>query len=747
MPQRGKSPHRGEKITEDVLKSILDFEVREALGRHDGELSEQRRKSIRAYYGQSIGNEVAGRSRIVTRDVMEVVEWAMPELMDVFASDDTVAQFVPNSEADEQEAQQATDYINHVFFNRNKGYEIFHDMFKDALMQKSGVTKVWWDDTVEVKREEYSGLDDPSFQKLVSEDSVKVLAHTATPLTDPETMQALGLEPGMELMLHDVEIERTNDNGRIRVEVVPPEEFLVSKRAKGLDDAEYKGQRVHITLSDLSAMYPDTDMEEIRRMVGDDEQEWDEEYIARHDFDDVYVGDRNYADNWLGKKIWITESYLHVDWNNDGIAELRKITKVGNVILENEEVDDHPFSLITPIKIPHKLFGMSLADITMDLQVTKSALLRGILDNMYNLNHGRFEALDGNVNYDDLLTSRPGGVIRVKQMGAIRRLDTPSLPNGGFEMLDVVDKMRDGRTGISKFRTGLDTDFLNNAKAGPVDNQMEAANARLRLYARNFKETGVKDTFTKMYQTMVRHQQHEDVVKLRGKWTPIDPSAWAGECNVTVQTGLGHGDKGKRVQEMSMIGQQFGMMRQDPELKEMVTRDNVYHTFSEGLKAMDYKNVGDFITDPKKLQPYKPQPDPKEKVEQMKAQVEMKKIELETQKMQAEGQLQQQRLQIEQQKSQLEQQKGQLDVARLQMDAQSEQAKNQIEMAKLQSQLASEQQQNAIEHEKSQIEVMKVQADMAKMQAEQMLKEKELILKVAELEMEQEQGRPVKIGD
>ena len=740
MPQRGKSPHRGEKITEDVLKSILDFEVREALGRHDGELSEQRRKSIRAYYGQSIGNEVAGRSRIVTRDVMEVVEWAMPELMDVFASDDAVAQFVPNSEADEQEAKQATDYINHVFFNRNKGYEIFHDMFKDALMQKSGVTKVWWDDTVEVKREEYSGLDDPSFQKLVSEDSVKVLAHTATPLTDQETMQALGLEPGMELMLHDVEIERTNDNGRIRVEVVPPEEFLVSKRAKGLDDAEYKGQRIHITLSDLAAMYPDTDMEEMRRMIGDDEQEWDEEYNARHDFDDVYVGERNYADNWLGKKIWITESYLHVDWDNDGVAELRKITKVGNVILGNEEVDDHPFSLITPIKIPHKLFGMSLADITMDLQVTKSALLRGILDNMYNLNHGRFEALDGNVNYDDLLTSRPGGVIRVKQMGAIRRLDTPSLPNGGFEMLDVVDKMRDGRTGISKFRTGLDTDFLNNAKAGPVDNQMEAANARLRLYARNFKETGVKDTFTKMYQTMVRHQQHEDVVKLRGKWTPIDPSAWAGECNVTVQTGLGHGDKGKRVQEMAMIGQQFGMMRQDPELKEMVTRDNVYHTFSEGLKAMDYKNVGDFITDPKKLQPYKPQPDPKEKAEQMKAQLEMKKIELETQKMQADGQLQQQKLQMEQQR-------GQMEVAKLQMEAQNQDTKNQIEVAKLQAQLQGEQQQNALEHEKSNIEVMKVQADMAKMQAEQMLKEKELILKVAELELERTQERPIKIGN
>jgi hypothetical protein len=380
----------------------------------------------------------------------------------------------------------------------------------------------------------------------------------------------------------------------------------------------------------------------------------------------------------------------------------------------------------------------------MDLQVTKSAILRGILDNIYNLNHGRFEALDGNVNYDDLLTSRPGGVIRVKQMGAIKRLDTPSLPNGGFDMLNVIDRMRDGRTGISKFRTGLDTDFLNNAKAGPVDNQMEAANARIRLYARNFKETGVKQIFTKIYNTMVRHQQHQDVIKLRGKWVPIDPSAWGGDCNVTVQTGLGHGDKGKRIQEMTMVGQQMSMLRQDPEMKDMVSRDNIYHTFSEGLKAMDYKNVGDFITNPKKLQPYKPQPDPKVQAEQAKAQMEMKKIELETQKMQQAAQMDQQKAQLAAQQAQ---QKSQLDVARLQMDAQKEEAKAQIEMAKMQSQLQAAQQQNMIEHEKSQIEVMKVQADMARMAAEHALKEKEFVLKVAELELEQQQDRPVKIGE
>jgi hypothetical protein len=313
VPQRGKAKKNGEKITEDKLKAILDFEVRGALGRHDGELSEQRRKAMRAYYGESIGNEVAGRSRIVTRDVMEVVEWALPELMDVFTTEDIVARFSPNAEQDEAEAQQATDYVNHVFFNVNHGYEIFHDMFKDALMQKTGVVKIWWDDTVDLKREEYSGLDEMSLQKLASEDDVEIVAHSATPITDQETTAALGLPPDMPLMVHDVDVERINSRGKICVEVVPPEEFLVSKRAKTIDDAEYKGHRIHMTLSDLQQLYPEADMEEIKNMAGDDEQEWDEEYTARHDFDDVYGGDRNYDDNWLGRKVWITESYINVD--------------------------------------------------------------------------------------------------------------------------------------------------------------------------------------------------------------------------------------------------------------------------------------------------------------------------------------------------------------------------------------------------------------------------------------------------
>ena len=737
MAKKAKS----KQMTEDELVSIIDQEVRNSLGRDDGDLARQRQNSMEAYYGMALGNEVAGRSQIVTRDVLEVVEWAMPELLDVFTSDDVIARFSPNAEQDEDEARQATDYVNHVFFNENDGFQVLHDMFKDALMQKHGVTKSYWDDTPKTAREEYSGLDDFQFQNLVQDDDVEVLAHSEVALEDEGTIQALGLQG--PLMLHDVEIERTTDDGRIIVEVVPPEEILISRRARSFDDARMITHRISKTISEIKLMFPDFDEDIAISMQGDDDAEFDEEYQARHEFDSADFGDAQFSDDGLSRKVWLTENYIKIDWDNDGYTELRKVTKAGTQVLENIEVDDHPFAGITPIPIPHKLFGMSLADITMDLQVTKSAILRNLLDNIYNLNHGRFEALDGQVNMDDLLTSRPGGVVRVKTAGALKRLDTPPIPNGGFEMVQYMDKLRDGRTGVSKFRTGLDTDFLNNAKAGPVDNQMEAANARLRLYARIFKETGVKKTFEKIYKNMVRHQQREKVLKLRGEWVTIDPSAWGGDCNVTVKTGLGHGDRAKKIQEMNMVGQQFGLLRQDPELRTMVSRENIYTAFSEGLRAMDYKNVGDFITDPKTLPPYKPQPDPKVQAEQAKNQVEMKKLELETQKLQMQMQAD---MQKNQQSAGLDQQKHQLEMQKAQLAAQQAQQKVEIEMAKLEITYRAEQEQNAIEQQKSQVEVMKVQADMAKMEAEIMLKEAEMVMKYEELALEKQQNRNVTLG-
>ena len=722
------------KLTEDSLKAIIDHELSDAAGRHDGELSEHRRLALEFYYGENIGNEVEGRSQIVSHDVFEVVEWALPSLLRVFTSGDRVGIFDPNGPEDQAEADQATDYINYLFERKNNGFNTLFNMFKDALLEKTGVVKIYWDNSEEILHESFTGLDDLQTTKLLADDEVEVLEHSEDEGENGE-------------ITHDLRIVRTKADGRVRIENIPPEEFLVSKRARDLEEASFVAHRRHVTISELKLMFPDVKDQDIEEIIGDNEQEWDEEYVARHDFDNAQTGDTAHSNQWLGRRVWITEAYLNVDWDNDGHAELRKITKASNLILENVEIDERPFASVCFIPIPHKYFGLSLADKTLDIQIVKSTILRNILDNIYNLNNGRYEAVEGMVNFDDLLTSRPGGVVRVKAQGSLTRLDTPPLPQGGFDLLNYVDSIRDGRTGISKFRTGIDPDQLNNAKAGPANSQMDAANARLELMARIAAETGVSDIFKLMYRLVVKHQNKTDVVKLRNKWVDIDPSQWNGNCNVNLSVGLGHGNRDQAIAHMGMLAQQFAAMRQDPEFSTLLTRDNIHAMVAEALRAMGYRNVDSFITDPKTLPPYQPKPDATEEAlkakaeaEKAKAQAAVAKVQTENQKLQMEGQ----KMQVE---AQLDQEKHGLEVAKLQSTIQGEQQKREIEVAKLQAELKAELDQNEIETGKSLIEIEKLRFEKEKLQAEMMMEEKEHELKMEELQIEKEQKRSIKVGD
>jgi len=733
-----KNRSKEDKITEDELKSLLDWEVDNAMGRHDGELGDQRRRALEFYYGDYIGNEVEGRSQVVSHDVFEVVEWAMPHIMKVFTADDELCEFEANGPEDENEAEQATDYVNYIFSKRCDGYRIIHDMAKDALLEKTGVAKIWWDDTEHVEREEYSGLDDFAFQKLVSDDEVEVVEHTQT---EEEILGPDG-QPN-QINIHDVVVERVKQPGEVRIEVVAPEELLVSRRAKSLDEAQFVGHRVRVSISELKEMYPDHDATELEEMMGDDEQEWDSEFIARHDFDDSYSNDNSFNNQHLGRKVWLTECYLNVDWDGDGYAELRKITKVSNNILENIPIDEKPFASICPIPVPHKYYGLGLADKTMDIQVIKSTILRNILDNIYNLNNGRFTMLEGQANLDDLLTSRPGGVIRVKTPNAVTRLDTPPLPNGSFELLGYIDSIRDGRTGISKFRTGIDPDVLNNAKAGPANAQMDAANARLELMVRNFAETGIKDMFNKVYGLVLKHQDREDVIKLRNKWVPVDPTQWKGNVNVSVSVGLGHGNRDQAIQHMSLLAQNYIAIRQDPEFKHMVSPKNVFNMVGEALGSMGYKNKEKFISNPDTTPPQPPQPDPILEAEKMKSQIEIKKAQMK-------AQTDTQKMQLDMQKSQLSMQMDKerqgLEMTRVQADYARDEQKNQVEVAKLQAELQAEQEQNQLEAAKAQIEIEKIKFEKEKLMAEMQMEAAEHQLKIEELELEKEQARNVTIG-
>jgi len=659
------------KLTDDELLKIVEGERTASIGFWYAALSGERQKALAYYNGQPYGNEVEGRSQFVSTEVLDTIEWVMPSLMRIFASGDDVVRFEPKQPSDEAKAKQCTEYINHIFQKQNNGFVALYAWFKDALLQKNGFIKVYWEDYDEVKKETYYGLTDDEFTMLVKDDGVEVIQHTER--------QEFSTVLGGVYNVHDVVIRFTNTKGRACIDPVPPEEVLIARDARmDIQKARYVAHRKKTTPSELKQMGFSDD--EISELQSDDNNDYNQEHLERWKLENDFT-QQNYqpADEAM-RPIWITEAYIRVDYDGDGIAELRKVLHVGNKILENEEIERVPLVSITPIIMPHKLFGKSVADLVMDLQLLKSTVFRQILDNMYLQNNGRWMALDGMVNMDDLLTSRPGGVVRVKTFDAVKRLDSPMLGAPAFNLLEYIDTIKENRTGVTKYNQGLDSDSLNKTAHG-ISLIQNASAQRVELIARVFAETGVKDLFYALLELVSKHQNKPEVVRLTDGWVPVDPRDWSGKFDVSVTVGLGSGNKDQEqaaIQEILKL--QFALRQQFP---QMVQADDVYNA-AEKLKAAIGQKNSKFFTDPKTVPPPQPQPDPKvaqimaqgevqAKIEMLKAQIDSQKPQDNQALVQAQAQLRSDLMKIENEQKQAV------------MEAQIKQQQNVIEQMKIEA--------------------------------------------------------------
>ena len=636
---------KNKKVTEEELVSRIQNEITDSLGYNDT-IASQREQAMEYYYGLPFGNEVEGRSQFVDSTVQDTIEWIKPSLMRVFASGDEMVKFSPHGPEDVLMAEQATDYVNYVFTKDNPGWEILYSWFTDALLSKNGIVKVWWDEYEEEEREEYNGLDENGLQYLIMDEGVEVLEHTET----------LGED---NVVYHDVVIKRTSYDGRVKIENVPPSEFLISREAKNIKDARFVCHRVKKTLSELREMYPDENL--------------GPEDLSSGEYDDVFPGEResrfgfdNASSFTFGepeheealRSYWLHESFLKTDFNSDGIAELRKVCTVGDKVLQNDEIDSIPFVSITPVKIPHKFFGLSVADLVMDLQLMKSTLTRNLMDNMYNQNFGRYAVIEGQANLDDLLTQRPGGVVRVKAPGAVTRLDTPTLEPYSFEMLKYIDGIRESRAGVTKYSQGMNENALtSHTTATAVNAVMTAAQSRVELIARNFAETGVKDLMRTIYELLLKNQDRQRMVMLRNQWIPVRPDSWKDKYDCTVSVALGNGSKDQQMAHLSQMLSFAGQAMQGG--LGIVTEQNMYNLGASLVKAMGFQNVSDFLTDPSQTPPK--QPSPQEQMAQTELQI--KKGELD----------------VKVAETQIKQQKVQLDAAKLQADTAMKAAEIQLE--------------------------------------------------------------------
>jgi len=759
---------KNKRMTDDELLAITGNEIRQSTGYRTGRLSESRRKNLQYYLGRAVGDlappEIEGRSSFVDSSVADTVNGLMPSLLKVFAAGDNVVEFAPSKQADEEAASQVTDYINYVFYRQNPGFQIMRTWMTDALLQKNGILKVMWDESTVEAREEYNGLSDEDLAIIADDDEVEIIEHTLQPdEEDAEERQkalqgmAQQLEQAMQAaqqpappqpgqpqgvmqpnqqaiqavkqlqahiaqvqslppkMLHDIACKRTKENKQVKIYNVPPEEFLLNRDARSIADARFVAHQVLRTISDLTAMgYKNADS-----LTSDDIQaSLSAERIERITFNDE-SGWQSGANEVPGdpsqKQIWVTECYMKVDADGDGIAEWRKMTRAGNQLLDNEECDGPPFVSITPTPLPHQFFGLCPADQALEIQKHKTIATRAILDNLSLSVNGRYFAVDGQVNLDDLLTSRPGSVVRMKAPGMAGRLDQGSADAAGsYQLLDYLELQKEQRTGFTRNTQGVNEDAMNQTATG-ANIRTAREDARVELIAREFAETGVKDLFKLILKLVSQNQDKEAQIKVAGKWLSIDPRAWRNQYDMTINVGLGTGNKDQEVQHlMAMIQSQQAAFSMG-----VVTPDNVYEAHDKLAKALGYKQAGLFFSDPSDPETKKKMPPPPPDPEQAKAQLAM---QLQQAKAQSDAQLKQMELQamgqhkqadtqanmqVEQAKMQTQ---AQVDTHRQHVEAQQQDAKSEKEaqLAQFRSELEKEHNNAKLNHALA-IEQMKQQ--------------------------------------
>lgn len=604
-------------MDEQKLKVILEAEIDDSIGYVETETVEQRTKAINYYNRYEYGNEIDGRSKIVTGEVAEVVDGALPQLMRIFAGSDELGRFEPRMPGDEEFAKQATELTNYVFFSDNDGVIILHNWMKDALLQKNGIVKYWWEDSEDPTKEEYKGLNAEELTLLFADGEMELIS---------QETEEVGIDPmGMPILSYNVVIKKKKEVGKVCVENVPPEEFLIAKRDKSIKNARFVAHRTVKTRSDLIALgYP---QDQVDKMPAYNDLTYTPERVARYSAGEM--PDETQSLDFSMQEVEVFECYIRTDFDGDGIAELRKVVYAGDQIIDNEETDHIPFASICPIPMPHKFFGQSLADRAMDIQLIKSTITRQILDNLYLTNMPRVTALDGQVNLDDLLTSSPGGVVRIKSQGAVQPLSVPATAAQSFPMLDYMDQVLQKRSGVTSTSQGIDPNILQNTTATAIAAMQQAGSGRIEMIARIFADTGVKDLFAGIFHLILKYQDKPRVIRLRGKYISIDPREWKNNYDVTVNVGLGTGSQDQKMAMAAMVMQkQEQILSSQGFANPLVSVGQYRNTLGKFIEAAGYKDSMEFFKEiPPELdqmlsQPQPPQQQPNPALDALMAQTQ-----------------------------------------------------------------------------------------------------------------------------
>ena len=588
------------KMSPEDLAALVSAMRRESLGVEDGDLSQQRAKAMDHYHGRPYGNEVEGRSAVVSKDLAEAVDWALPSIMRVFTQSGSIAEFDPIGPEDEQLAQQESDYTNQVIMRDNNGFMVLHDAIKDTLLLKNGYVKHFWEETEKVEEVPYTGLTMEQiiqmFQSLEDEGAkVDVVAQEVTTHMLPSMQGPVPVE------LYDLRLKVTRKTGKVCVLAVPAEEIRVSKRCRGsLQDSPFTEHVTRKTRSELIEMGMDRAF--VDELPALNETDNDLQAYSRDSVSDESRTNGAQIIDRSMDEIEYCEAYVRVDYDGDGVAELRKVVTVGNKIPSGEQWNEPiPAVAITGFvakRVPHRHVGESLDDELADLAEIKTTLTRQMLDNIYLTNNNQW-VVNERVNLKDFMTSLPGGVKRVKGdapvSGSYEAVQSTPIIEQILPVVDYFDRVKEGRTGLTKASTGMDPDVLKESTKGAFMENLNRASQKIEMITRMIAETGVKELVMQVHGLLIRHQDKPRMVRLRGSWSNINPQEWRERTDLTVKVGLGTGNEEQKREKLMLVAQ---LQQQIGGAFGLVGPSQAYSLFEDLAKTMGFDMPEKYVMSP-----------------------------------------------------------------------------------------------------------------------------------------------------
>lgn len=589
------------KLSDEELLVRLDENLKGGVSHYDTVLSKERQEVLDYYHGKLPKPMHAGNSKYTSMDVWDAVESCKATILEVFAAGDEIAEFIPQGPEDVDLAKVASVCTDYAIFRQNDGFDVFSQVLHDGLISRVGIAKVYWDKCYEDEEETFEDVPIDALDVMLEDESLTLKDAKSD---DPLSGKVSGT------------IVRRRNKSQVRIDPIPPEEFLISTTAKNLRETNFCAHRVKKTVADLVQM--GLSVEEAMQVPLDGLNELnDSDKMARfQSLSDEMEFAKDYQDQM--KEVTVHECYIRIDMEGNGYPKLWKVTKAGKHILDKEEISRHPFIPFVPLPVPHAFYGSNFAAKVIPIQNARTVLMRGILDHTVITNNPRYQVVKGAlINPREMIENRVGGLVNVTRPDGIMPLQQASLNPFVFQTIQLLDEDKEDTTGVSKLSQGLNKDAVSKQNSQAMIEQLVGlSQQRQKIIARNFANQFVIPLFLEVYKLVIENEDQRKIIEVAGQFIEVDPQKWDERTDVTVKLKLGYGEKEQEAQRLLGLHQ---FLSQDPGASPMYDMPQKYGLLSDYLKLTGHKDVSRYLKPLNQIQPPQPPPDLVAEVKKLEA--------------------------------------------------------------------------------------------------------------------------------